>query len=61
MELGTKAMGPHTPHDAAYLTIVNSDYAYQLLHKGAKAMAAGALSIFCSKEIRDQIREMRNQ
>ncbi|MDD3414167.1 MAG: amidohydrolase [Lachnospiraceae bacterium] len=61
VELGTKKMGPHTPHDAAYLDIVNSNYSYQLLHKGAKAMAAGALAIFCSKEIREQVREKRNQ
>lgn len=54
--LGTQAVTKAAPHDAKYLEVVNSPYAYQLLHIGAKAMAATALDVFCDEEFRMQLK-----
>ncbi|MBS7528061.1 M20 family metallopeptidase [Fusibacter paucivorans] len=53
--LGTSAVTDAQPHDVAYLDIVNSPFAYELLHKGAKAMAATAIDVFCDDAFRAKI------
>jgi metal-dependent amidase/aminoacylase/carboxypeptidase family protein len=55
--LGTSAVTDAQPHDVAYLDVVNSPFAYELLHKGAKAMAATALDVFCDEIFREQIKK----
>lgn len=49
--LGTAAYSPAQTHDAAFLDVANSEFAYGLLHKGAKIMAATALDVFCDEGV----------
>lgn len=44
-------------HDEAYLKYVNSNEAYDKLHKGVKAMCGVALDIFNSKTLLDEIKK----
>ncbi len=54
--LGTQAYSPAQTHDAEFLNVANSAFAYELLHKGAKAMAATALDVICDESFREQIK-----
>lgn len=54
--LGTLEYSPAQTHDGKFLDVANSTYAYGLLHKGAKAMAATALDVFCDEAFRLQIK-----
>lgn len=54
--MGTKEYSTAQTHDAEFLNVANSKFAYDLLHKGAKAMAATALDIFCDDGFREQIK-----
>lgn len=53
--LGTLDYSPAQTHDVEFLDVANSKFAYGLLHKGAKAMAATALDVFCDESFRLQI------
>lgn len=53
--LGTSEYSPAQTHDVEFLDVANSEFAYDLLHKGAKSMAATALYVFCDEEFRSQI------
>jgi amidohydrolase len=50
--LSTSAISDASPHDAAYLDVVDSPYAHKLLHTAAKAMAATALDVLCDADLR---------
>lgn len=54
--LGTMDYSPAQTHDVEFLDVANSKYAYELLHKGAKAMAATALEVICNEAFRKQIK-----
>lgn len=51
-------------HDEAYLKYVNSEEAYDKLHRGVKAMGGSALEILTNKELLEKIkkewRELKN-
>jgi len=50
--LSTSTISDANPHDAAYLDVVDSPYAHELLHTAAKAMAATALDVLCDADLR---------
>jgi amidohydrolase len=50
--LSTSAVSDASPHDAAYLDVVDSPCAHELLHTAAKAMAATALDVLCDADFR---------
>lgn len=54
--LGTQEYSSAQTHDVAFLEVANSKFAYQLLHKGAKIMAATALDVFCDEAFRLQLK-----
>lgn len=48
-------------HDEAFLKYVNSEEAYDKLHKGIKAMCGAALEIFENEKILEEIKsEFKN-
>lgn len=53
--LSTSAISDASPHDAAYLDVVDSPYAHKLLHTAAKAMAATALDVLCDADLRTHL------
>ncbi|MDO5424745.1 MAG: M20 family metallopeptidase [Eubacteriales bacterium] len=59
--LGTGEVSTAETHDAEYLEVVNSPYAYKLLHIGAKAMAATALDVFCDDAFRAQLKQHKER
>ncbi|MBF4694195.1 amidohydrolase [Fusibacter ferrireducens] len=54
--IGTAAYSKAQTHDVEFLDVANSKFAYELLHKGAKSMAATALDIFCDESFQSQIK-----
>ncbi|MDN5352739.1 MAG: hypothetical protein PWQ12_1660 [Clostridiales bacterium] len=55
--LSTAEYSPAQTHDVEFLKVANSKFAYGLLHKGAKSMAATALDVFCDETFRTQIQK----
>lgn len=59
--MGTGEYSDAKTHDAAFLSVADSDFAHAKIHVAAKAMAAAALEVFRNSQAQALLRQVRQQ
>lgn len=59
--MGTGEYSDAKTHDAAFLSVADSDFAHAKIHVAAKAMAAAALEVFRNSQAQALLRQARQQ